>query len=237
MRELFLGMIPMKRAVAGRGNCRGRRVSRVGPRPIDQRRHDRHRRRFADARLSRAADRAEGSRHDRRRTLHERSDRRRQSFGIDRRASSFVALEGASLRESDQRCRSFCSFAATCSVASRTMTGRSSSPTRLLPWRPVAQARSTSRARLAGRFHRFAEAAALLDRALAAGYPSHEIDAERAALLQATGRYDEALELCASDWRKTIPGFTRSGRSRRCWRKWASGRAAREMLCGRARRG
>ena len=51
------------------------------------------------------------------------------------------------------------------------------------------------RARLAGRFHRFEEANALLDRALAAGYPKEEIDTEKAALLQATGRYAEALTL------------------------------------------
>jgi tetratricopeptide (TPR) repeat protein len=51
------------------------------------------------------------------------------------------------------------------------------------------------RARIAGRFHRFEEAKALLDRALAAGYVGHEVDAERAALLQATGRYREALAL------------------------------------------
>jgi tetratricopeptide (TPR) repeat protein len=51
------------------------------------------------------------------------------------------------------------------------------------------------RARLAGRFHRFAEAGALLEGAHAAGYPDSEIDAERAGLLQATGRYLEALAL------------------------------------------
>jgi tetratricopeptide (TPR) repeat protein len=51
------------------------------------------------------------------------------------------------------------------------------------------------RARLAGRFHRFEEAKALLDQALAAGYGVHEIETERAALLQATGRYPEALAL------------------------------------------
>jgi tetratricopeptide (TPR) repeat protein len=51
------------------------------------------------------------------------------------------------------------------------------------------------RARLAGRFHRFREAGPLLDRALTAGHPAREIDAERAALLQATGRYVEALGL------------------------------------------
>ena len=50
-------------------------------------------------------------------------------------------------------------------------------------------------ARLAGHFHRFQEASALLDQALAAGYPGHEIDAEKAALLQATGRYSKALVL------------------------------------------
>ena len=38
------------------------------------------------------------------------------------------------------------------------------------------------RAQLAGRFHRFEEASAVLDQALAAGYPQHEIDLERAAL-------------------------------------------------------
>jgi tetratricopeptide (TPR) repeat protein len=52
-----------------------------------------------------------------------------------------------------------------------------------------------TRARLAERFHRFEEANAFLDRALAAGYPRREIDAERAALLQATGQYSQALVL------------------------------------------
>ena len=50
-------------------------------------------------------------------------------------------------------------------------------------------------ARLAGRFHRFEEADAALDQALAAGCPRHEIDLERAALLQAMGRYEDALAL------------------------------------------
>jgi len=49
------------------------------------------------------------------------------------------------------------------------------------------------RAGLAGRFHRFDEANALLDQALAAGHSKDEIDVERAALLQATGHYKEAL--------------------------------------------
>jgi tetratricopeptide (TPR) repeat protein len=52
-----------------------------------------------------------------------------------------------------------------------------------------------TRARLAERFHRFQEAGALLDAALAAGHPRQEIDAEKAALLQATGHYREALVL------------------------------------------
>jgi hypothetical protein len=50
-------------------------------------------------------------------------------------------------------------------------------------------------ARLAGRFHRFEDANAVLSRALAGGYPQHEIDLERVALLQATGRYQDALVL------------------------------------------
>jgi tetratricopeptide (TPR) repeat protein len=52
-----------------------------------------------------------------------------------------------------------------------------------------------TRARLAGRFHRFDEANVLLDQAQARGYPRHEIDIERAALLQATGQYRDALAL------------------------------------------
>jgi tetratricopeptide (TPR) repeat protein len=52
-----------------------------------------------------------------------------------------------------------------------------------------------TRARLAGRFHRFEEATALLDQALAAGYPRQEIEVEKAGLLQATGQYREALAL------------------------------------------
>jgi tetratricopeptide (TPR) repeat protein len=51
------------------------------------------------------------------------------------------------------------------------------------------------RAQLAARFHRFEEANALLDQALAAGHVRHEIDSERASLLQATGRYKDALVL------------------------------------------
>jgi tetratricopeptide (TPR) repeat protein len=51
------------------------------------------------------------------------------------------------------------------------------------------------RARLAERFHRFPEAITLVDQALAAGYPSQEIEAAKAALLQATGGYREALIL------------------------------------------
>jgi tetratricopeptide (TPR) repeat protein len=51
------------------------------------------------------------------------------------------------------------------------------------------------RAQLAGRFHRFKEANTFLDQALEDGHPRHEIDLERAALLQATGRYTDALVL------------------------------------------
>ncbi|WP_245446352.1 tetratricopeptide repeat protein [Mesorhizobium kowhaii] len=49
------------------------------------------------------------------------------------------------------------------------------------------------RAQLASRFHRFEEASERLYQALAAGYPRNEIDGEKAALLQATGRYENAL--------------------------------------------
>ncbi|MDX1195802.1 tetratricopeptide repeat protein [Sinorhizobium medicae] len=49
------------------------------------------------------------------------------------------------------------------------------------------------RAQIAGRFHCFAKAKVLLVHALVAGYSVQEIEGERAALLQATGHYDEAL--------------------------------------------
>jgi tetratricopeptide (TPR) repeat protein len=51
------------------------------------------------------------------------------------------------------------------------------------------------RARVAERFHRFEEAHALLDQALAAGHPEHEMHVTRAALLQATGKYTAARVL------------------------------------------
>jgi tetratricopeptide (TPR) repeat protein len=51
------------------------------------------------------------------------------------------------------------------------------------------------RAQLAGRFHRFDQAIQLLDQALAAGYSKQEIGTENAALLQAMGKYAEALAL------------------------------------------
>lgn len=64
----------------------------------------------------------------------------------------------------------------------------------------IAQSPETARAihlraRLAGRFHRFKDAHALLDRALAAGLPARQIDMARAALFQATGKYGAALLL------------------------------------------
>ena len=60
---------------------------------------------------------------------------------------------------------------------------------------PNSASASYIRARLAERFHRFAEAHAYLDQALAAGYSKQQIDIERASLFQATGQYREALAL------------------------------------------
>lgn len=51
------------------------------------------------------------------------------------------------------------------------------------------------RAGLAERFHRFGEAAALVEQARLAGHPRRELDPLAASLLQATGRYAEALVL------------------------------------------
>ena len=90
--------------------------------------------------------------------------------------------------------RPFSSCAATCSAGSPTTTGRIRSPSRRSGRADLATGLFV-RGRLAARFHRFGEAQALLDTALAAGYPRREVDAERAALLQATGRYAEALLL------------------------------------------
>jgi tetratricopeptide (TPR) repeat protein len=57
---------------------------------------------------------------------------------------------------------------------------------------PAAPRTLYIRAQLAARFHRFEEAKALLTQALAAGYPRHDIDRDMAALLQATGEYEQA---------------------------------------------
>jgi len=62
----------------------------------------------------------------------------------------------------------------------------------------IALSSNTPRARylqaqIAERFHRFEQASAALDQALAAGHPRREVQAEKAALLQAAGRYDDAL--------------------------------------------
>ena len=62
-------------------------------------------------------------------------------------------------------------------------------------WSPDMGSTLYIRARLAERFHRFEEANALLDQALAAGHPRQEVEVEKAALLKATGKYTEALVL------------------------------------------
>ena len=59
-----------------------------------------------------------------------------------------------------------------------------------------ADARSfVARARMSGVFHRFAPALTDLDTAAALGGDRVELDAERAAIFQALGRYDEALAI------------------------------------------
>ena len=103
-------------------------------------------------------------------------------------------VEGATFEELVELSKC-CFFAATCSVVSRTMTAPKASPTRLLQSSPDTARALYIRARLAERFHRFQEAHALLDEALAAGHPEHEIDITRAALFQATGKYSAALVL------------------------------------------
>jgi tetratricopeptide (TPR) repeat protein len=60
---------------------------------------------------------------------------------------------------------------------------------------PGAAAALYVRAGLAERFHRFDEATALVEQVRVAGHPRQEVDALTAALLQATGRYVEALVL------------------------------------------
>ena len=105
-------------------------------------------------------------------------------------------------------------------------------------WRPMWRSALYIRARLAGRFHRFAEAGALLDRcASPPGTRGARSTPNAAALLQATGRYRRGAGSAPTDWRRTIPGFTRWGRSRRCWRRWTGGRRPSAPLCGRARCG
>ena len=66
------------------------------------------------------------------------------------------------------------------------------------------------RAQLSGRFHRFEEANEFLARARGAGHKREEIDREQAALLQATGKYAEAL-LLRERLAKVEPGIQTLG--------------------------
>jgi tetratricopeptide (TPR) repeat protein len=63
-----------------------------------------------------------------------------------------------------------------------------------------------TRAQLSGRFHRFEEAKEFLERARRAGYQREEIEREQAALLQAIGKYAEAL-LLREKLAKVDPGI------------------------------
>ena len=90
------------------------------------------------------------------------------------------------------------------------------------------------RAQLAGRFHRFEEASAVLDQALAAGYPQHEIDLERAALLQAIGLYTDALNL-RGQLAKRDPGIQTLGGLASLLADMGQMERRRQHLCGGAR--
>ena len=80
------------------------------------------------------------------------------------------------------------------------------------------------------------EADALLDHALAAGHPEREIDTERAALLQATGRYRDALVL-REKLAKDDPGIHTLGALASLLAEMGEWAAAEKQLCSRARCG
>ena len=134
------------------------------------------------------------------------------------------------------RCRSFCFFAATCLVASQTMTGQNLSPTRLSRCRPTPQLRSTSaRGSRRGSIGSRKQTRFSIKRS--------RPDIQGKSLISKGRRCSRRRAniarpwSCARDWRRTILGFTRLGRSRLCWRKWRNGTAAETLLCGRARCG
>ena len=162
MRELFLGAIPMNRAVAAEEIAAAAVFLASDGAQIHQRRDDRHRRRLVDARLSGAADRTERKCHDRARTLYERPHRGRQSFGDRSKAWSFAV----------SKARSFEDLVALSKLLflRGDLLGRIADHDRAEPVAKEAIALAPRcggcaliRARLAGRFHRFNEAPALLD--------------------------------------------------------------------------
>lgn len=61
--------------------------------------------------------------------------------------------------------------------------------------RPTDGVAFLARARSRATFHRFTDALGDLDHALSFGADAADVDAERAAIFQATGRYDEALTI------------------------------------------
>ena len=119
-------------------------------------------------------------------------------------------VEGAAFDESGSVVEAVCFCAATCLVGSPTMTGRRSSPPRLSRCRPVRASALYVRARLAARFHRFEEASALLDRALAPDYPTARNRCSKGRRCCRRRDNTRGAGRAREDWRRTTLRFTRS---------------------------
>src|SRR5262249_27509964 len=80
----------------------------------------------------------------------------------------------------------------------------------LVRWAPGDARSFVARARIAAGFHRFAAAVSDLDAAAVLGGDRVPLQAERAAIYQALGRYDEALAIRRRAWRRQ-PDFSALG--------------------------
>ena len=134
------------------------------------------------------------------------------------------------------RFRTCCSCAVTCLVVSRTMTGRNSIATEAIALSPDRRSRALHPCAARGTFPSL-RGSERRSRSSARGWLSTARD-RRSKGRRCCRRPDDTRTrwFCVKDWRRTIPGFTRLARSRRCWRKWVDGRRQRRAMRPRSMR-
>ena len=235
MRELFMGVIPMKRAVEAEEIAEAAVfLASDNARSINGA-HDRDRRRFVDARLSGTADRFESQ-------SVMMIDPRRYTSGRIAVANLSASIESLELRRVEGATFENLVALSKLLFLRGDLLGRIADHDRaeLVANEAIALSPGTAsalytRARLAERFHRFEEATRF---SIKRSRPDIQDKRSISKRRRCSRRRDNIARrwFCAKDWRRTILGFTRLGRSRRCWRKWINGRRPKHAMRPRSRR-